>query len=325
MNRLTGFILLVLILFLLSLGLLFQNREQEKLIIYHAGSLSVPIAEIAERFKRSHKVEIQAEASGSIEVIRKIVELGKKPDLIAVADYNWIPKMLMPDYVDFYVIFAKNEIVLAYSNGTRYANEINSENWYEILNRDVSFGLSDPNSDPCGYRALAVLKLADHYYSREIFNELIERNTNIRSLNNTILVPESIQTNSKVVLRPKEVDLSALLESRAIDYVFTYKSIAKQHNFSYVELPAEVNLGDPEKAERYSKIKFLIKAQKIDMEPITYGVAVLKNAPNKSLALEFLKFMLGEEGRGIFERNYHEFIPAKGFGDVPEELRGVLS
>lgn len=326
MKKIAIFLILALGLFFSLLGILIQSLNQEKVVIYHAGSLSVPIGEIAESFRKSRNIEVHTEASGSLEAIRKITELGKKPDLVAVSDYSLIQKMLMSEYVDFYVIFAVNEIVLAYSHGSRFAGEISSENWYEILKREeVSFGLSDPNLDPCGYRALAVLKLADHHYGKEIFKELIERNTNIRSSKNAIIVPEKIQTNSKVVVRPKEVDLSALLESKAIDYAFTYKSVAKQHNLSYVELPKEINLGDPNKLEQYNKIELLVRGQKIKVEQIAYGVAVLKNAKNKERAFEFLKFMLSGIGRDAFERNYHGLIQPRVFGDLPEELRGVLS
>jgi molybdate/tungstate transport system substrate-binding protein len=44
-------------------------------------------------------------------------------------------------------------------------------------------------------------------------------------------------SKNKDFIRPKEVDLVALIESNAIDYMFQYKSVAIQHGLKYIELP----------------------------------------------------------------------------------------
>jgi len=81
--------------------------------------------------------------------VRKVTDLHKPADIVAVADYTLIPQLLVPNYTDFYVLFATNEIVIAFTDQSKYADEINSDNWYEILARpDVKFGFSDPNQDP---------------------------------------------------------------------------------------------------------------------------------------------------------------------------------
>jgi molybdate/tungstate transport system substrate-binding protein len=309
----------------IALTLNHQKINQDKLVIFHAGSLSIPIAEIGYEFKKIRGVEIQAEASGSVEAIRKVIDLGKKADIIAVADYSLCEKMLMPEFTEFCALFARNEMVLAYSKSSKYREEVNSSNWFEILQRDVKFGFSDPNADPCGYRTLIVLKLADAHYGKRVFQELIESNSNIWSNGSIIIVTERIKTNEKVVIRPKEVDLSAMLQSGALDYIFTYKSVAKQHGLEFVELPAEINLGSYEKLDHYSRVSVVIREQTIRGEPIVYGVTVLKNAPKKGIAFDFLNFMLSERGKEIFERNYHETMSPKILGIIPEELGGVLS
>ncbi|MEM2189946.1 MAG: tungstate ABC transporter substrate-binding protein WtpA [Archaeoglobaceae archaeon] len=316
-------ILVVLFISIIALAFHFQNQSSEKLIIFHAGSLSVPITEIGKQFEKIHGIEVQAEASGSVEAIRKITDLGKKADVLAVSDYSLIQKILTPEYADFCIIFARNEIVLAYSKNSRYANEINASNWFEILQRDVKIGLSDPNLDPCGYRALMVLKLAEIYYGKGIFREVIEKHTSITSSGSTIFVPESIKTDEKIVIRPKEVDLSALVATGAIDYILIYKSVAKQHNLSYIELPAEINLGSYEKAKYYAQISVMVKNETIKGEPIAYGITILKDAPNKKYAIEFLRFLLNENGKRIFELNHHDPTTPLIIGTVPEGLEVV--
>jgi len=310
-----------------------EETQKMKLKIFHAGSLSIPLEDVNREFKdymreRGYKLEIQAESSGSVMAVRKVTDLERQADIVAVADYTLIPQMLIPNFTDFYVIFATNEIVVAYTNESRYADEINSENWFEILARpDVTFGFSDPNQDPCGYRSVMLMRLASLYYNKPIFEELVEKNTNIYAEGNHVIAPAQIQTNDKVVIRPKEMDLASLVESGSLDYFFIYKSVAEQHKLRYVELPNEINLKDCSKADFYAQVSITLSStnQTIKAKPIVYGVTVLKNAPNREIALDYLKFMLSESGKRIFEENYQEFIwPPVAFGEIPEELEGVV-
>ncbi len=290
------------------------GQHRETLVIFHAGSLSKPMNELAKKFeeymkKKGVNVVVHLEASGSVDAIRKIIDLGRRADIIAVADYQLLKKMMYPKYISFYIGFARNEVVLAYTNKSKYANEINSSNWYEILmKKGVTFGFSNPNRDPCGYRALMVMRLADMYYGKKIFENLVEKHSNIRIVNGTIVVPENIVTDSKIVIRPKSVALLGLLESGAIDYAFEYKSVAEQHGLRFVQLPDEINLGNPKMANIYKKVKVKIDHKIIVGEPIVYGVSIPKNAEHKKLALEFLRFMLGKVGREVFKENYQEIL-----------------
>ena len=306
--------------------------KEETLVIFHAGSLSVPLQQIETEFAKyaeenlGIKVKFQDEASGSVMAVRKVTDLHRQADIVAVADYTLIPQMLVPNFTDFYVLFATNQIVIAFTNKSRYAGEINSTNWYEILARPgVRFGFSNPNDDPCGYRSVMVMKLADLYYGKPIFETLVERNTNVYANGTHVYAPKEIQLKTdKVVIRPKETDLVGLVESGAIDYFFIYKSVAEQHHLRYITLPKEINLGDFRMADYYGKVEITLGStgKTIKAKPIVYGVTVLKNAPHRQLALEFLKFWLGKTGREVFEKNYQDFLsPPIAFGNVPEEVK----
>ncbi|MDI3474345.1 MAG: molybdate/tungstate transport system substrate-binding protein [Thermococcaceae archaeon] len=132
---------------------------------------------------------------------------------------------------------------------------------------------------------------------------------------------------NRIVIRPKETDLTGLVESGSLDYFFIYKSVAEQHNLSYITLPDEINLKDFSKADYYGQVEITLGStgKTIKAKPIVYGVTVLKDAPNRELAIEFLKFLLGEEGRKLFEENNQDFLnPPVAFGNVPEEIRGLV-
>ncbi|ADG14025.1 extracellular solute-binding protein family 1 [Methanocaldococcus infernus ME] len=319
---------LILILPLIVLSGCIENEQSTTLKVFHAGSLSVPFEKYKELFEKTHKnINIENEPAGSVKCVRKIIDLKKRADVLAVADYTLIPKMMFPDYADWYVMFARNEIVLAYTNKSKYYKEINKDNWHKILEKeDVKFGFSNPNLDPCGYRTLMVLALASHYYKEPVFETLIEENTNIKIENNTIIVPKDIKVNTnKIVMRGKEVDLLAPLETGAYDYLFIYKSVAKQHGLNYVELPEDISLGSYDKEETYKKIKvhFLMNNKTIEGKPIIYGLTIPKNAPHKKEALEFVKFIL--EHPEVLKECYQQPItPAIGKGNIPEELKGLV-
>jgi ABC-type molybdate transport system substrate-binding protein len=78
-------------------------------------------------------------------------------------------------YANWYIKFATNTLGLAYTSGSKYAAEINADNWYEILARpDVKLGLPDPRFDACGYRAMMACWLAGLLYDdSDLFHKVL--------------------------------------------------------------------------------------------------------------------------------------------------------
>ena len=121
-----------------------------KVIIFNAGSLTIPFAQMEKEFEtKHHKVDVLREAGGSRKCARKITDLKKPCDIMASADYTVIDQLLIPNYADWNIRFATNRLVLCYTDKSRYSGEVNARNWYEILCRKgVVWGHSDPNLDP---------------------------------------------------------------------------------------------------------------------------------------------------------------------------------
>ena len=173
---------------------------------------------------------MQIQGHGTIQVIRHVTELNYKVDVLLVADYSLIPRMMYPtinqktnqSYANYYIRFATNTLVLAYTNTSKYASEVNSNNWYSILSRSgVKLGLANPQLDALGYRALMAVQLSEDYYGEKgLFRNLITANldppiSSIRDGSNyTITVPDIQQPKGdKLILRASEVDLIALLQT----------------------------------------------------------------------------------------------------------------
>lgn len=309
------------------------------LTVFHAGSLGEPFQELEAEFEAQHpEVDVQREGAGSAQSIKKITELGKKADVLGSADYALIPSMMMPKYADWYAAFARNQMIIAFTNKSRYSNEINSNNWYEILRRpDVRIGFSNPNDDPAGYRAQMVTQLAETYYNdSRIYDDLIQSNTKMTATteeNGTVVIhvpaSEAISPNtSKIMLRSAEVDLSSALETGEIDYLYIYRSVAEQRSFKYVELPPQIDLGSMEYADNYSKVRVQVANGDINTgSPIVYGVTIPTNAENPKLAAEFVKLLLDKPGQQIFIKNGQPpIVPAiaEGKDRMPAELQAFV-
>jgi len=308
-------------------GFLVKPQREIKLKIFHAGSLIISFEELEKKFEEKHpNVDVQREASGSVEAVRKITEVGKVADVVALADYGLIQDAMMPEYANWYIKFAKDSIVLAYTDQSKYAEDINGENWYEILRKPgVRFGFSNPNLDPCGYRTPMVFKLSELHYNTSIF-DLVSDNTAI-TLNETrgtylINTPEHLEPRGKVTIRDKSVDLIALTKAGELDYAFEYRSVAVQHGLRFVELPPQIDLGEEGYGEVYKKVRLRDAAGKTRVgKPIVYGIAVPSNAINEKLGVEFIKLVVSEEGLETFRRlGQIPIAPAEAAGNTPTEL-----
>ncbi|WP_456399557.1 tungstate ABC transporter substrate-binding protein WtpA [Mesoaciditoga sp.] len=257
----------------------------ETLTVLHAGSLTIPFRQVEKAFCEEHKgVTFDDESAGSVKIMRMITEIGKEADVIAVADYSLIPQFLIPKFAKWYVKFASNRLVIAYTSSSAYAKEINQKNWYGILmKKGVEFGFSNPNLDPCGYRTELMFQLAEKYYG-------------IPNLDKKLIA--SCPPNN---VKPKSVSLIADLESGELDYAFEYLSVAKQNKLKYLLLPPQIDFSSPKYSNFYSKATLtLINGKKVVGKPIVYGVTVPENTIHKELANEFVAFLLSEEGRKIF-------------------------
>ena len=206
---------------------------------------------------------------------------------------------------------------LVYTNESGYAGILTQENWQEILlKNDVNYGRSDPDADPCGYRAVLTMKLAEKYYEVPGLLKLL--------LN-----------KDQEYIRPKETDLLALLEVGEVDYIFLYRSVAEQHNLNYLILPDEINLKNTAYNELYNSVSVEISGKKPGEKiikygtPMIYGITIPKNSPNPEAAGAFIKYLLNtEKGLNILAKNGQPHIvpsPTDTYENIPDELKKFAS
>ena len=289
--------------------------DQGPLVVFTAGSLARPMRAALESFSARTGVKYELESAGSLETARKLTELGKIPDLVALADEDVFPKVLIPAHATWYVRFAENRIIIAYTDRSRFAAEIDSTNWWQVLQRPgLEIGRSNPDLDPAGYRTLMVFQLAERHYGVPGLAAAMER----------AAAPRNI--------RPKEIELVALLESGDLDYAWFYESMARASGMKHLQLPAPIDLSSADQREAYAQASVRVIGgsahDTVTMKgaPIRYAFSVPLKAGHPELGQRFAAFLL-TDGRSALQGEFLSLLPdpdAVGTG-VPEVVQTVLT
>jgi molybdate/tungstate transport system substrate-binding protein len=298
--------------------------QQPKMVlkVVPAGSLLQPFDDVEKVFEAQYPdVDVQVEGHGSIQAIRQVTDLHRPVDLVAVADASLIPDLMFridtttgANFSETYTPFATNAMVIAFTNKSKYADEITQENWYEVLSRpDVRMGISDPMLDAAGYRAIMVTLLADRYYKNASLFPVLIGNHFTPSLvvqdeggTATVRLPEVLRpSDEKLVIRDGSIFVLSHLEAGGIDYAFEYQSVAEGHNLRWVNLPPEIDLSSRDFADEYGKVRVILGFQRFSAigqertgQPIVYAVTIPNTAPHKELAHEFSDLVIRMENTG---------------------------
>jgi molybdate/tungstate transport system substrate-binding protein len=197
--------------------------------ILYAGSL-VKLMErgIGPAFDKAEGADVRGYAGGSNKLAQEIkgklvpgdVFISANPkvnaDLMGAANGAW---------VDWYVTFAQSPLVIGYNPSSRFAADLRSKPWYEVLQEPgIRIGRTDPKLDPKGKLTLELLKKAATVYK-------------IPGLSKTVLgAPE----NPAQVL-PEE-SLVGRLQSGQIDVGFFYSTETTDLKIAAIPLPPETAL-----------------------------------------------------------------------------------
>jgi molybdate/tungstate transport system substrate-binding protein len=201
-----------------------SDPPKEPITIFAAASLAKPLQSLTATFLREHGVRAHVELGGSIEQSRKLTDLARIPDVLMLVD-DEVVAALMPAHLDWYVRFATNRVVVAYTEKSAHADSITDANWYRVLVRDdVRVGRADATLAPAGRHALALLQRAEGVYGLPHLSErILER-----------AIPRYV--------RPNAAELAVLLETGEVDYILEYESVARQYGFKFLALPTELSL-----------------------------------------------------------------------------------
>jgi tungstate ABC transporter binding protein WtpA len=305
--------------------------------VFHAGSLAGPFAKLKAAFEKSKPdVEVQLFSSGSVDAVNKITTQNKKGEILASADYFLIPQLMIPSNASWYINFARNEMVLTYTDQSRYAGQINPDNWYLIINRpDVTWAISDPNSDPAGYRSLMAIQLQELASGKSVlFEQLVGAYSNITTTESSgiTMIHTGIPKpdNKKFIIKPTANDVVSSLKAGTIDYGWEYRSVAIQNGLKFVDLPEAVDLSSLDHAKDYAhvQVETMKGSQKIlyPGTPIVYAVTVPTSAEKPDLGVAFVKLLIGPDGQKILSDDGQVPItPPMAYGTVLDDLKPLVT
>lgn len=294
-----------------------QADDAVTLDVLAAGTLAVPLREIDGLFEQKYpNVTVHAQFGGSVKMAKQITDLHQTADLLAVADYNVIPKYLFGQqggsvYATWYAGFARNAISFVYTDKSQSAGEINGTNWYQVLARKgVEIGRSNPDTDPSGYQTLQMLQLAESYYKVPGLAEAILANAPATNMRDT------------------ETSLISALQLGQIDYLAIYRSDALQHKLKLLDLPAEIDLSDPAQAATYAKAVAHTKNGDLPGRPIVYALTVPTNGAHADWAEKYAAFVLGPDGQAVMRKDgFGSFAPAYAVNldRMPPSLKDLVA
>lgn len=280
-----------------------DGRSDASLTILTAGALARPLRAAADSLAARRHVAVALESAGSLETARKITDLGRTPSVVALADTALFSTVLA-GRVTQVTPLAHTRMVLAFTPRSRFATEIDSSNWYRVLQRPgVEVGRSDPTLDPAGYRALFVAQLAGQHYG-------------IPGLADSIVAHEPARN-----VRPKSADLVALLQSGNLDYAWEYESVARSVGLSFVRLPAAIDLGDPALSSQYAGAAVRVPGAHggeivVHGAPVVFGIARVLNAPDQGVGARFITFLTSPAGRRILAGFSLDALDARDTADT---------
>ncbi len=293
-----------------------QGAGANNIVVYTAASVAIPIRAALDAFAAREHVTVQQENGGSLDIARKLTELHQIPDVVVLADYDVFPKLLMPEQTTWYADFARNRMVLAFTDKSKFASEVDSANWPKILERPgVQLGRANPDLDPNGYRTLLTLQLAERYYEQPGLYDRLMKLSPARNV------------------RPKEADLVGLLQAGEFDYIWSYESLAQATRLRYITLPAAIDLGTPADSAVYAKATVKVAGKTpndtltISGQPIVYALSIPKAAPHPAAAARFVAFLLSPDGRSLMHAHKLDALGAPiiiGNGE-PAAVRAAVS
>ena len=287
-------------------------QRPDTILVFTAASLAVPFRAALDSFARRTGTVVQQENGASLELARRVIDLHRVPDVIALADEEVFPQLLVPRAMSWYARFARNRMVLAYTDRSTGAARLTAANWHRVLLRpEVRVGRSDPRLAPVGYRALLLYRLAETHYGQPGLAGRLEART------------------PPALLRANASELVALLQAGELDYILDYESLARANRLRYVRLPPEIDLGDPGRARQYARASVRV-ARRLDTtayagSPIVHAVAIPRAAGHPAAAARFLTYLLSPAGQAVMRAYAVDALGAPELvGDsVPPALRAA--
>jgi len=242
----------------------------------------------------------------------------KQFSLEAAADTTAMPSVLFPTLANYEIAFGQTPMVIIVNlqssagqqlynlwktaqTQTALSTEWN-QTWQQMftliaLNSSTVVGVSNPFTDPSGYQAAGMIRLAGLTFFGNV----------------SYLYDAIYNTPTKYVMADTETDLLTLMQTQHIDFITSaYESnaipqTANQTNLVYITLPEEVNLGVLSDTSYYNQANFnyteLGTTESFVVNPVVYTVTIPTASTNSAAATLFIQTLFSQTGQNTLTNN----------------------
>jgi molybdate/tungstate transport system substrate-binding protein len=239
--------------------------------------------------------DLQGRAAGSTGLENLIVAGSIRPDVFISVTPEPMRIVLKAGKAQSALPIARTEMVIAYSPHSQYAAALakagasGAKPWWQILETPgFRFGRTDPNTDPQGLNVIFVMQLAERYYHQP-------------GLADKILGP---QINPQQIFQEPQV--MARVQAGQLDASSAYKTQPAALGLPRLSLPPEINLGSASMEKEYQQAGVTLNGKTHRPSPLVFYAAVLKDAPQPTLAARFVAWLRGPEARQILARYHYD-------------------
>ena len=278
----------------LHYALTMNKSTNQKLAVFSADAYLQESNTFLNSFKNSTGSSfLPVKSGGSYDMAGEIAQGETATNFISVALSSYNQSYLGSHYSGWAVAFAIDHLALTYYNGTGESSLEKSivhdldvgystnnttllrDGYYNLTSGKVKVGISDPLSDPAGYRG---------WLSLEVSGKLLENNTSYYS--------SRLTENGGNVTASSAADLVAPLETGTIQFLFIYRSAAIAKGMSYLKLSNQTNFGDPELTDFYSNFTLSYGGTTFTGGPVYLFISVPAGEPYYNLSMNFTMYVI---------------------------------
>ncbi len=286
---------MISILLIITILLYYVDVAQQiaPLSIYVADAYTEEVIFLGNMFRNSTGIPFIVKSGGSLGLAREIA-ISHHADIFMPVALEAISPTYLGNYSPGWAIaFVSDQMSIVYTNtsiNNVYARHAlgnatmamitnNTEYWYNFFyilsSGKIKVGISNPNTDPAGFRAWLVLKLAGYLYA-----------------NNTDFFYKRMIKNKGNVTGQHAAELVAPLISGDINFLFIYKSTAIVKKLNYIDLSPQINLGDVKYSSFYHSVNYTLVNGIVYGAPIYLFITIPKTVVNYNVSVQFVMFTI---------------------------------
>jgi molybdate/tungstate transport system substrate-binding protein len=286
-----------------------------------AGTLTYAYGSILKTFESQYpSIKVAPPLFEGSGAVAQLENTTRQFSLEAAADTAVMPSVLFPNTANYEIAFGQTQMVIIVnllspagvqlynmwneSQGQTVMSSQWNQTWQDMfnliaINSSTKVGVSNPFTDPSGYQAAGMIRLAGLTFEGNI----------------TYYYDAIYNNPSKYYMANTETNLVTLMQTQHIDFIISaYESNAipqtgnsSQTNLAYITLPDSINLGNLSNINYYNQANFnyteLGTTESFVVNPVIYTVTIPTSSTNAAAATLFLQTLFSQASQTLLEQN----------------------